>query len=62
MGGIRCNKLQDDYRGMKDDPCYNTFTSFYNKIAENYRTLVAQKIIKPVSIYKRKINSMTGDH
>ena len=62
MGGIRCNKLQDDYRGMKDDPRYNTFTSFYNKIAENYRTLVAQKIIKPVSIYKRKINSMTGDH
>ena len=62
MGGIRCNKLQDDYRGMKDDPRYNTFTSFYNKIAENYRTLVAQKIIKPVSIYKRKINSMTGEH
>ena len=58
MAGVRCSKLQDDYRGLKDDPKYQTFSSFYNKIAENYRTLVAQKIIKPVSIYKRKINSV----
>ena len=61
MGGIRCSKLQDDYRGLKDDARYNTFSAFYNKIAENYRTLVAQKIIKPVSIYKRKISSLTND-
>ena len=61
MTGVRCSKLQDDYRGLKDDPKYQTFSSFYNKIAENYRTLVAQKIIKPVSIYKRKINSVLQD-
>ena len=61
MNGIRCTKLQDDYRGMRDDNRYLTFSAFFNKIAENYRTLVAQKIIKPVSIYKRKINSLTNE-
>lgn len=61
MNGIRCNKLQDDYRGMKDNARYEAFSAFFNKIAENYRTLFAQKIIKPVSIYKRKINSVTND-
>lgn len=62
MDGIKCRKLQDeDYRGMKDDPRYATFSGFYNTIAENYRTLLAQKIIKPVSIYKRKISSLTNE-
>ena len=61
MDGIKCGKLQDDYRGMKDDPRYTTFSAFYNKIAENYRTLVAQKIIKPISIYKCKISSLTNE-
>jgi hypothetical protein len=61
MAGIRCSKLQDDYRGIKDDPRYQNFTSFYNKMNENYRTLIDQKIIKPVSIYKRKIGSMTNE-
>ena len=61
MAGIRCTKLQDDYRNIKDDPRYQNFTSFYNKMHENYRTLIDQKIIKPVSIYKRKISSLEHD-
>ena len=61
MKGIRCSHLQNDYRQIKDDPRYNTFTSLYNKINENYRCLVDQKILKPVSIYKRKISQIISD-
>jgi len=56
MKGIKCTQLQDDFRNIKDDPRYQSFTSFYNKMNENYRMLVEQKIIKPISVFKRKIN------
>ena len=58
MKVIKCTQLQDEYRGIKDDASYHNFTAFYNKMNENYRMLIAQKIIKPVSIFKRKINHM----
>ena len=43
---------------MKDMPQYQNFTAFYNKINENYRTLIQQGLLKPVSIYKRKISQV----
>ena len=58
MKVIKCTQLQDEYRGIKDDASYHNFTAFYNKMNENYRMLIAQKIIKPVSIFKSKINHM----
>lgn len=58
MKGVRCTALQNDYRQIKDLPQYATFTAFYNKINENYRTLVDQKILKPASILKRKISQV----
>ena len=61
MAGIRCTKLQNDYRNLKDDLRYSTFTTLYNKLNENYRTLINQKILKPVSIYKRKISQLGSD-
>ena len=57
---IKCTQLQYDYRGIKDDSRYHNFTAFYNKTNENYRMLIEQKIVKPVRIFKRKINHM--DH
>ena len=37
---------------------YATSTAFYNKINENYRTLIDQNIIRPASILKRKISQL----
>ena len=56
MKGIKCIQLQDDYSGIKDDDRYHNFTAFDNKSNENYRMLIDQKVIEPVSIFKRKIN------
>ena len=61
MKGIRCSHLQNDFRMIRDNGAYATFTSFYNKINENYRMLVDQKIIKPASILKRKISQVDTD-
>ena len=61
MKGVRCNDLQNDYRTLKDDPRYDTFTTFYNKLNENYRTMCSQGILKPVSVYKRKLSQMSSD-
>ena len=61
MKGIRCTSLQNDFRGLKDDPKYSTFTAMYNKINENYRTLIDQGILKPVSIFKRRIAQLGSD-
>ena len=58
MKNIKCTLLQNDYRAMKDMPQYQNFTAFYNKINENYRTLIQQGLLKPVSIYKRKISQV----
>lgn len=58
MKGVKCTQLQDDYRNIKDDTRFQNFTAFYNKMNENYRMLVEQKIIKPVSIFKRKISQL----
>ena len=58
MKGIKCTHLQNDYRQIKDLPQYSTFTAFYNKINENYRTLIDQKIIRPASVMKRKISQV----
>jgi hypothetical protein len=62
MKGIKCTHLQNDYRQVKDLPQYATFTSFYNKINENYRTLIDQKIIRPASVMKRKISQVDTTH
>ena len=62
MKGIRCTSLQNDFRNIKDDPQYSTFTTMYNKINENYRTLISQGIIKPVSINKSRISQIDTDH
>ena len=59
--GIRCTSLQNDFWGLKDNPQYNTFTAMYNEINENYRTLIAQGILEPVSIYKRGIAQLGSD-
>ena len=61
MKGVRCRELQNDFRGFKDDPHYNTFTTMYNKLNENYRHLVDQGILKPVSLFKRKISQIDID-
>ena len=61
MKEIRCSHLQNDYRVIKDVPEFSTFTAFYNKMNENYRMLIDQKIIRPVSILKRKISQMDSD-
>ena len=58
MKGIKCTQLQDDYLGIKDDAIYQNFIALYNKMNENHRMIVEQKIIKPVRIFKRKINHM----
>ena len=58
MKEIKYTQLQDDYRVIKDDAKYQNSTAFYNKMNENYRIIIEQKIIKPVSIFKRKINHM----
>ena len=60
MQGVRCSQLQDDFRTMKSDPRYNTFTTFYNKISENYRMLIDQEIIRPASVFKRKISQVSN--
>ena len=59
--GIQCTALQNDFRGLKDDPKYSTFTALYNKLNENYRTLISQGILKPVSVFKRKISQVDTD-
>ena len=61
MKGIRCSALQNDFRGLKDDAQYQTFTARYNKLKDNYRTLIVQGILKPVSIFKRKISQLESD-
>ena len=61
MKGIRCIELQNDFRTIRDDPRYDTFTKLYNKLNENYRTMIAQGILKPVSIFKRKISQVDSD-
>ena len=61
MKGVRCTALQNDFRGLKDDPLYKTFTAMYNKINENYRTLIDQGILKPVSVFKRRIAQLGSD-
>ena len=58
MKNIKCSLLQNDYRAIKDIPQYQNFTAFYNKMNENYRTLIQQGLLKPVSIYKRKISQV----
>ena len=58
MKGVKCSHLQNDHRQIKDLPQYATFTAFYNKINENYRTLIDQNIIRPASILKRKISQL----
>ena len=62
MKGIKCTHLQNDYRQIKDLPQYSTFTTFYNKINEIYRTLIDQKIIRPASVMKRKISQVETTH
>ena len=63
MKNIKCSLLQNDYRALKDLPQYQTFTAFYNKMNENYRTLIQQGLLKPVSIFKRKISQVeTSDY
>ena len=58
MKGVKCSHLQNDYCQIKDLPQYATFPAFYNKINENYRTLIDKKIIRPASILKRKISQL----
>ena len=58
MKGIKCTQLKYDYHGIKDDARYQNLTAFYNKMNENYRMLIEQKIINPVRIFKRKISHM----
>ena len=61
MKNIKCSYLQNDYRSIKDQ--YQNFTAFYNKMNKNYRTLIQQGLIKPVSIFKRKISQVdTSDN
>lgn len=62
MSGIRCSQLLNDYRQIKDLPTYtNSFAAFYNKINENYRMLIEQKIIKPISLNRRRISQVTSN-
>ena len=61
MKNIKCSHLQNDYRNLKDGAMYQNFTVMYNKLNENYRTMIQQGIIKPISIFKRKINSMDSN-
>ena len=61
MKNIKCSHLQNDYRNLKDGAMYQNFTAMYNKLNENYRTMIQQGIIKPISIFKRKINSMDSN-
>ena len=61
MAGIRCVELQNNFRHLKDDPVYGTFTSLYHKINENYRLLIKQGIIKPGSVFKRRIAQLDAD-
>ena len=56
--GIKCTQLQYDCSDIEDDAIYQHFTVLYNKMNENYRMLIDQKIIKPVSISRSKINHM----
>ena len=58
MKNIKCSVLQNDYRAIKDTPQYQNFTAFYNKMNENYCTLIQQGLLKPVSIFKRKISQV----
>ena len=51
-------QLQDDYCDIKDDARYQNFIVFYKKINEKNRMLIEKKIIKPVRIFKGKINHM----
>ena len=61
MKGVQCTSLQNDFQGLKDDPRYKTFTVTYNKINENYRTLIDQGILKPVSVFKHRIAQLGSD-
>lgn len=60
MSGIRCEKLKSIFINGNFDGY--SFTQFYNYINEKYRRLVAEKMIRPASIYKRKISQMDSDN
>ena len=59
MKGIKLTQLQYDYRGINDDSRYQIFTTFHNKIYENYSMLLEQKTTNPVIILKSKIKHMS---
>ena len=40
MKNIKCSNLQNNYRNLKDIPLYQSFTAMYNKLNENYRTMI----------------------
>ena len=59
VAGIRFNKLQDDYRTLKDDDRYNTsFTRMYNKLNENYRFMIQNGQIRAPGRHKRNIGAV----
>ena len=61
MKNIKCSNLQNYYRNLKDSPLYQSFTCMYNTLNENYRTMIQQGILKPVSVFKRKINTVDSN-
>ena len=61
MKNIKCSNLQNDYRNLKDSSLYQSFTAICNKLNENYRTMIQQGILKPVSGFRRKINAVDSN-
>ena len=61
MKNIKCSNLQNDYRNLKDSSLYQSFTAMYNKLNENYRTMIQQGILKPVSVFKREIKAVDSN-
>ena len=61
MKNIKCSNLQNDYRNLKDSSLYQSFTAMYNKLNENYRTMIHKGILKPGSVFKRKINAVDSN-
>ena len=61
MKNIKCSNLKNDHRNLKDSSLYQSFTAMYTKLNENYRTMIQQGILKPVSVFKRKINAVDSN-